>query len=177
MARPPGLLYAADETPPPAPLILAGLQQATMMSNSLVYSIILAREAGLSTSDLLNFMSLAMLMLGVGTILVCTRLPSVGCGYLCPVGFSHIYLGPSLLALPRGGLPLAFGMTVVAGFVQTAIAPLLRRMSALLPPEIAGLVIAVNGLSVAVAVSAIVLASSITTRSSRFTWRSPALPW
>jgi NCS2 family nucleobase:cation symporter-2 len=49
-----------------------------------------------------------------------------------------------------GGLALAFGMTAIAGVLQTAIAPVLRRVRFLLPPEIAGLVIAVVGLSIAV---------------------------
>jgi xanthine permease XanP len=150
MARPPGLLYAVDETPPPLTLVIAALQQVAVMSNSLIYPIILAREAGLSPSDLLNFASASMLALGVGTILLCGRSRYTGCGYLCPAGFTQIYLGPSLLALERGGLASVFGMTVIAGLIQVAMAPLLRRMRVLLPPEIAGLVIAVVGLSIAV---------------------------
>ena len=150
MARPPGLLYAVDETPPPLTLVIAALQQVAVMSNSLIYPIILAREAGLSSSDLLNFASVSMLALGVGTILLCARSRYTGCSYLCPAGFTQIYLGPSLLALERGGLALVFGMSVIAGLLQVAIAPSLRRMRTLLPPEIAGLVIAVVGLSIAV---------------------------
>jgi NCS2 family nucleobase:cation symporter-2 len=150
MARPPGLLFAVDETPPPVTLVLAALQQVAVMSNSLIYPIILGREAGLSSTNLLDFASVSMLALGVGTILLCTRLRYTGCGYLCPAGFTQIYLGPSLLALERGGLALVFGMTVIAGLLQLAMAPMLRRMRMLLPPEIAGLVIAVVGLSIAV---------------------------
>jgi NCS2 family nucleobase:cation symporter-2 len=150
MARPPGLLYAVDETPPPITLIIAALQQVAVMSNSLIYPIILAREAGLSANDLLDFASVAMLILGVATILLCMRSRYAGSGYLCPAGFTQIYLGPSLLALQRGGLALVFGMTISAGLLQVAIAPLLRRMRMLLPPEIAGLVISVVGLSIAV---------------------------
>ena len=150
MARPPGLLYAVDETPPPVTFVIAALQQVAVMSNSLIYPVILAREAGLTTSDLLNFASVAMLALGVATILLCARSRYTGCGYLCPAGFTQIYLGPSLLALQHGGLALVFGMTISAGLLQVAIAPLLRRVRMLLPPEIAGLVIAVVGLSIAV---------------------------
>ena len=124
MARPPGLLYAVDETPPPVTFVIAALQQVAVMSNSLIYPVILAREAGLTTSDLLNFASVAMLALGVATILLCARSRYTGCGYLCPAGFTQIYLGPSLLALQHGGLALVFGMTISAGLLQVAIAPL-----------------------------------------------------
>ena len=37
-------------------------------------------------------------LFGVATILLCTRSRYTGCGYLCPAGFTQIYLGPSLLA-------------------------------------------------------------------------------
>jgi NCS2 family nucleobase:cation symporter-2 len=54
-----------------------------------------------------------------------------------------------LFAIQRGGLALAFGMTVVAGLFQVAIAPLLHRLRALMPSEIAGLIVSIVGLSLA----------------------------
>ncbi len=91
-----------------------------------------------------------MLALGMATLLICAKSRFIGCGYLCPAGYTQFYLGPSLSAAQIGGLPLVFGMTAVAGILQTAVAPVLRRVRFLLPPEIAGLVIAVVGLSIAV---------------------------
>jgi NCS2 family nucleobase:cation symporter-2 len=90
-----------------------------------------------------------MLGLGVGTLLLCTRGRFIGCGYLCPAGYTQIFLSGSLPAMQVGGLKLMFGMTFLAGLMQVAIAPLLRRIRGLLPPEIAGLVIAIVGLSLA----------------------------
>jgi xanthine permease XanP len=149
MSRPPGLLYSVDETPPRGVLVMASLQQVAVMSNSLAYPIILAREAGLSGSHMLDFVSLSMLTLGIATVLLCAKSRFIGSGYLCPAGYTQIYLGPSLFAVKIGGLALAYGMTIVAGFLQLAMAPMLRRMRALLPTEIAGLVIAIVGLSLA----------------------------
>ena len=150
MSRPPGLLYSVDETPPRAMFIVAGLQHVAVMSISLLYPTILGREAHLSSDQLLDFMSLSMLALGMATLLLCAKSRFIGCGYLCPAGYTQFYLGPSLFAAQIGGLPLVFGMTAFAGILQVAIAPVLRRVRFLLPPEIAGLVIAVVGLSVAV---------------------------
>src|SRR5258708_10882149 len=149
MTRPPGLVYSVDDTPPLAVLAMASLQQVAVMSNSLVYPIILARDAGLSGSHMLDFVSFSMLNLGIATVLLCARSRFIGSGYLCPAGYTQIYLGPSLFAVKIGGLALAYGMTIVAGFLQLAMAPMLRRMRALLPSEIAGLVIAIVGLSLA----------------------------
>jgi len=150
MTRPPGLLYSVKETPPPAVFIVAGLQQVALMSNSLVYPIILGREAHLPPDRFLDFVSTAMLALGIGTLLLCAKSRFIGSGYLCPAAYTQIYLGPSMHAAQIGGLPLVFGMTVIAGILQTVMAPVLRRIRFLLPPEIAGLVIAVVGLSIAV---------------------------
>jgi len=144
------LLYSVDETPPRTVFIVAGLQQVALISNSLLYPIILGREAHLSPEQLLDFVSLSMLALGMATLLLSAKSRFVGSGYLCPAGYTQFYLGPSLTAAHMGGLALAFGMTAIAGVLQTAIAPVLRRVRFLLPPEIAGLVIAVVGLSIAV---------------------------
>lgn len=150
MSRPPGLLYSVEETPPRAVLVVAGLQQVAMMSNSLLYPIILGREAHLSPDRLLDFVSVSMLALAIGALLLCAKSRFIGCGYLVPAGYTQVFLGPSLSAAQIGGLPLVFGMTVITGILQTAIAPVLRRVRFLFPPEIAGLVIAVVGLSIAV---------------------------
>jgi xanthine permease XanP len=150
MARPAGLIYDVNETPPPAVLGFSTVQHVAVISTLLVYPVILATEAKLSPSQLLDLVALSMLAVGVGTVLMTMRSRWIGSGYLCPAGFSLIYLGPSLYALHHGGLAAAFGMTMVAGVVQLCIAPLLPRLRALLPPEIAGIVVAVTGLSLAV---------------------------
>jgi xanthine permease XanP len=150
MSRPPELLYSVDETPPRTVLIVAGLQQVALISNSLLYPTILGREVHLSPNQLIDFISLSMLALALGTLLLCAKNRFIGCGYLCPAGYTQIHLIPSLSASQIGGLPLVFGMTAIAGVLQVAIAPVLRRFRFLLPPEIAGLVIAVVGLSIAV---------------------------
>jgi NCS2 family nucleobase:cation symporter-2 len=150
MARPAGLLYAVDETPPPTVLAFSTAQHVAVMSSSLLYPVILATEAQLTGTRLFDMAALSMVALGVATILLCMRSRWVGSGYLCPAGFSLIYIGPSLYALQHGGLAVVFCMTAVAGLLQVAIAPVLPRLRALLPPEIAGLVIAITGLSLAV---------------------------
>jgi len=149
LARPPGLLYAVDETPPPAVLVASALQHVAVVAITLIFALIIGKEAGLSRIQFLDLVSWSMISIGIATILFCIRTKFVGTGYLCPACYTAIFLGPSLFALKQGGLPLVFGMTIVAGFVQVAISPILRRLRVLMPSEIAGLVIAIVGLSIA----------------------------
>ena len=149
MTRPVGLLYAVDDRVPAVMLGLSALQQVGVIATTLFYPLILAREAGLDPDATLNFISLCMLTLAVGSALLCLRSRFVGSGYLCPAGYTQIFLGPSLYAVQSGGLAVVFGMTVVAGVLQAALAPALRRLRPLLPPEIAGVVTAIIGLSIA----------------------------
>jgi xanthine permease XanP len=150
MKRPIGLLYSADQVPPPTILAFSALQQMAAMQVTLLFPIIVAREAGLTAAQRMDVVSLSMLAIGVGTILLCLRSRLIGSRYFCTAGFTGIYLGPSLYALHQGGFAVMLGMTVVAGLMQLAIAPMLRRLRPLLPPEITGLVIAIIGLSLAV---------------------------
>jgi len=150
MARPPGLLYSVDETPPSTVLVISAIQHVAVNAITLVFPLIIAHEAGLVGGRLINFVSVSMLALGLATTLLCMRSRVIGSGYLCPAGYSQIYIGPSLFALEHGGIALVFGMTTFAGLMQVALAPLLRRLRALLPTEIAGLVISIVGLSLAV---------------------------
>jgi len=149
MTRPPDLVYAVDERPPWGILIASAAQHIALMAVTLVFPIIIAREANLSGVQFLDLVSLSMLGLGVATVCFSLRSRYVGSGYLCGAAYTAIFLGPSLFAVRQGGLALVFGMTIVAGLVQLAVAPLLRRLRALLPSEIAGLVIAVVGLALA----------------------------
>jgi NCS2 family nucleobase:cation symporter-2 len=147
--RPPELLYAVEESPPPAVLVVSAVQHVAVIAITLIFPLILGAEAGLSRPQFVDLVSLSMFAIGVSTILLCLRLGFVGCGYLCPACYTAIFLGPSLFALQRGGLPLVFGMTIVSGLVQIVIAPILRRLRAIMPSEIAGLVIAIVGLAIA----------------------------
>jgi NCS2 family nucleobase:cation symporter-2 len=149
MTRPPTLIYSVDEVPPATILIISALQHVAVMAITLIFPLILARESNMSGTQTLDLVSLSMLGLGVATVCLSLRSHFMGSGYLSPAAYTAIYLGPSLFALRRGGLDLVFGMTITAGVIQLAIAPLLKRLRALLPSEIAGLVIAILGLALA----------------------------
>src|SRR6185312_7108650 len=85
--------------------------------------------------------------LGVATFVQSFRLGPIGSGFMCPATCTATYLSPSLLAAKSGGLALVFGMTIFAGLVEAALAPFLRRLRAIFPSEISGIVIFIIGLT------------------------------
>ena len=66
-----------------------------------------------------------MLRIGVarvgGAVLQAIRRGPIGCHYLAPMVYASPYLAPGLLAIEIGGMPLFWGMTVVAGFVAVRV--------------------------------------------------------
>ena len=63
-------------------------------------------------------MGIACVGLAIGTLLQALPRGPVGSGFLAPPVFSAIYLAPSVLAAEKGGMPLVFGLTLLAGAVE-----------------------------------------------------------
>src|SRR4051812_15719508 len=96
--RPPGLLYAVDEWPPPARLALLGLQYGVLNAIYLVLVAIIIRSAKLPAAESVGLMGIACVALAIGTTLQALPRGPVGSGFLAPPVFSATYLAPSVLA-------------------------------------------------------------------------------
>jgi xanthine permease XanP len=148
--RKPGeLIYGVDDVPPRVTTVFVGMQHVGLIRIELIYPLLVIQLAGLSPEAAVNMLSLAMIALGLAALLQSLPSGPVGSRFLCPSCHTGILLEPSIAALKLGGLPLVFGMTILAGVVQSALAPSLRRLRPLLPPEIGGLVVFLVGTSVA----------------------------
>lgn len=145
--KPANIIYGLEESPPVLVTIMAGLQQVAVVSINLVYPLLVFRVIGAPIELVSSMLSIGMFVLAGTTILQSSRVGPLGSGFMCPMTFSVTYLSPSLLAAKMGGLPLVFGMTIFAGILETAVAPLLNRLRAIFPPEVSGLVIFIIGLS------------------------------
>ena len=151
MKKPVNLVYGVDESPPLAVTVFSGVQHVSLIAIYLVYPLLVFRVADTPVQAVTNLMAIGMLVLGVATFLQALRLGPVGSGYMCPATFSASYFPASLLAAKLGGLPLVFGMTIFAGALEVALAPLLNRLRAIFPIEISGLVIFMVGWSAGIA--------------------------
>jgi xanthine permease XanP len=138
--KPPEIDYGVDDVPPPLVLWISALQQAGSAAVSLVIPLVICGEAHVPIRTEFSIISLSMLVLAIAPVLQALRRGPVGFGYLAPANSSAIYVPASIEAVQMGGLPLMFGMTLVAGLFEAGISRVLRRLRPLFPPEIAGLV-------------------------------------
>jgi xanthine permease XanP len=132
---------------PPQTLVwLSAAQHVGVLSVYLTFPLVVMREAGASIRDIVAILALSLLAMGMATVVQSHR--RLGSGLLCPVTFTAAYIGPSILAYRQGGLPLVLGMTVFAGCAEMAISPFLRRLRAMFPPEMSGLVVLLVGIAI-----------------------------
>jgi xanthine permease XanP len=148
--RPPNLLYAVNEWPPPLRLALLGCQYAVMAAIYLILVVIILRHARATQTMSVDAMGIACVGLAIGTVLQALPRGPVGSGFLAPPVFSAIYLAPSVLAAETGGMPLVFGLTLLAGVVEVLVALVLRRLQVLITPVLSGLTVFVVGLQLGV---------------------------
>lgn len=90
MPRPDSLTYAAEDVPPPAKLVLLGLQQTLVVAMYLVMVAIVVRAAGAPAAVAQSAVSLGMLALAVSAVLQALWKGPVGLGYLAPSVISAV---------------------------------------------------------------------------------------
>lgn len=121
------------------------LQHVMVVAANLVYPLLVARHAGLSVAATTDMLRLGMLALAAGLLLQATARGPIGCHYFAPMVYASPLLAPGYLAVEAGGMPLFWGMTMVAGLVSIGLASVWGRLRVLIPPESAGLVVFLVG--------------------------------
>lgn len=149
--KPSGLVYAVDDVPPPLVTLLNAAQHVGVIAINLVYPVLIFRAVDTPVDVVSSLLAMVIWSLAIGTFLQVYRLGPVGSGFMCPSTPAAAYFAPSLLAVRVGGLPALFGMTLFAGLLEAAFAPLLNRLRAIFPSEISGLVIVMIGISAGLA--------------------------
>lgn len=148
--KPAGLVYGVDDTPPLGVTVLSGLQQVALASIVLVYPVLLAQTSGSTAEVAAAMVSATLTAMAIGTVLQVITVGPIGSGFLCQPTPSVVYLVPSLVVARTGDLSAVFGMTILAGLFQMALARMLPLLRMLFTSEITGLVVLLAGISVGV---------------------------
>ncbi len=139
--------WPLHSTPPPGVLWPAALQHVGLGSVTLVFPLLVADTAGADAETLSSYLSLAMLALGLATLLQVWGRHGVGSGFLLPAVFTAIYLPPTLVAAQMGGLGAVAALTLAAGVTQVALSFAVQRLRPWLPTELVGLVVLMIGVT------------------------------
>ncbi len=149
--KPSDLIYGVEESPSLSVAIVIALQHVLAIAVNFIYPLLLAREAGLSTETAADILRIGMVALAAGTVLQAIPRGPIGCHFLAPTVYASPYLAPGLLAINTGGMPLFWGMTIVAGLSLLVFAVFWDRLRTFIPPESAGLVVFLVGATIGVA--------------------------
>src|SRR4051794_27931517 len=151
MRKPANLIYGVDERPALSDFVGVALQHVLLMAVNLVYPLLLAREAGLSNEAAADMLRIGMVAQAIAVALQALPRGPIGCHYLAPVVYASPYLASGFLAIQIGGMPLFWGMTIVAGLATLVFASVWDRLRAFIPPETAGLVVFLVGATIGLA--------------------------
>ena len=69
MKKPVAIVYGSDDRPPLAVTVLTGVQHAGVNAIFLMFPLLVSREAGLSTLQIGDVLSLAMLVMAAATVI------------------------------------------------------------------------------------------------------------
>jgi xanthine permease XanP len=151
MRKPVDFAYGVDERPPLMVSGVVAVQHVGVIAVNLVYPLLLAREAGLSADVTGDILRIGMFALGLGVLIQAVPIGRFGCHYLAPMVYASPYLAPGILAIKAGGLPLFWGMTVIAGVATIVFASVWHRLRIFIPSELAGLVVFLVGATIGIA--------------------------
>src|SRR5262249_32902498 len=144
--KPANLIYDVDEVPTLSLRLILALQHVFVTSVGWIFVVVVINGMGGTAEQAGAVMRVSMVASGLATILQARVRSPIGSGYLCPFSCGPAYLGASILAGKTGGLPLVFGLTTVSGLFESVMSRLMKRLRALFPPEVTGLVVAMVGI-------------------------------
>jgi xanthine permease XanP len=151
MKKPAELIFGVEERPSIGDSVVVAIQHVGAIAVNFVYPLLLARQAGLSNEAAGDMLSLGMVALAVGVIIQAIPRGPVGCHYLAPMVYASPYLAPGFHAIEVGGMPLFWGMTMVAGIATLLYSAVWDRLRTFIPPESAGLVVFLVGATIGLA--------------------------
>jgi len=141
------MIYGIEDRVPRATGLVLGFQHAVESASKVTLPVAMLMTLGSSGQQLETMIVVTLVLTGVSTILVSSRLSVFGFGHLAPAAILSSFVTPSMLAAEKGGLALVAGMTLVTGAVVCLISRVLHRWRALFPAEVVGLIAFMVGAS------------------------------
>jgi len=127
---------------------LGGVQHVLAMFVGIVTPpLIVGGAIGLDTAATAFLVSMSLFASGLTTFIQVRRMGPLGSGLLSVQGTSFTFVNLSIQAGCSGGLPLIFGMTLVAAPVEMILSRFIHFARRLFPPIVTGSVVMLIGIS------------------------------
>ncbi|MEI7597926.1 MAG: solute carrier family 23 protein [Aestuariivirga sp.] len=124
----------------------AVLQHFGLGAVTLVIPRLIAQAAGLDGTDVESYCQIAMIAVGIATLLQAWGWRGIGSGYLLPACFTGIYVAPALAVASAHGLGAVAGLTIIAGATQLVLSRILRQVRGFIPADVIGVTVLMIGL-------------------------------
>lgn len=124
---------------PSIPFIVAVSQHFALATVTLVVPRLVAQASNADAVTVENYVQLAMIALGIATLMQSWGWRGIGSGYLLPACYSGIYFAPAVQAATSHGLGAVAGLTIIAGITQIILSKALRHFREVIPPDVSGI--------------------------------------
>ncbi|MCX7273700.1 MAG: hypothetical protein NTV19_11070 [Burkholderiales bacterium] len=145
--RPANIVYDLDDRPSPLQSVLLAFQSIALQSVYFVVPALVATAFSMDGPRTVDFLCVSILAIAIGALLQGLTRGPLGSGYAIPYISTPVFLGAYLLAAQSGSIEAAGGLVMAAALVGVALTLLLRRLSAVVPTEVAGVVVFLIGVS------------------------------
>ncbi len=147
MQRPADIAYGLDDAPPAAETAALAAQTIAIQSIYLILPGLVGSAFGLLPIDIVNFLCLSVAVVAITGLLQALPRGPIGSGYAVASIPSPVFVAVYLLAATEANLLVASALAVAAGLVGLVLSLLLTRLQAILPTEVAGVVVFLIGVS------------------------------
>lgn len=144
------ITYAVDAVPPHRITWLNALQHISLSAVALIFPRIVAEAAGADPETITRYVSLAMVAMGIATLIQGYGRRGIGSGYLLLGHCTILYVPFAVAAAQSGGLGAVAGLTIAAGLTEMLLSRCVRPLRAWISPEIIGVVIILLGVMLGV---------------------------
>lgn len=136
-----------EEKPPFPSLLLLGMQHVLALFSGLVaVPLIVGMALGLPSADITILVQGSLLTSGLGTLVQCLGLGSLGARLPICMGSAFVFIAPSITVGSQMGIQAVFGASMVCGLIAYLLSFVIGRVRKLIPPIVTGTIVSLIGL-------------------------------
>ena len=140
--------YGIEDRPPAGKSLALGVQHLlAMFLSTVALPLVIAGGIGLSPSDTVFIVQMALFVAGLATVVQVSPLGPVGARLPIVMGTSAIFVSPLIDVGSEFGLAAIFGAVIVAAPIEVILGYVFKDVRRFFPPLVTGIVVMLVGLT------------------------------